>query len=425
MSDLQLALLALGALIIIVVVLFNWWQERRLRSEASGRFAEPEHDPLMENFDNKSNAVAKNEEVPASFSAPRSELHEPEFTYTEPEITEDSFDTILTKHTNNSEQYTESKDNIYYESSELEDEIHPQPESMEAFEPQQEPATTLHSASPEQVTLPPDIHQQIDLVAMLYLPSPASGMALRELLLSMAVDKPVYLYGLGAEHTWHLLTREEESAQFSRAVCSLQLADRSGPVTRESLNRFQHAVDTIGLKLGAHIEWQGGTDPLIYANELDRFCIEVDKMVGFHLIQSSGGPFTGTKLKGLAEASGLVLREDGAFHYESDGGHRLFALTNQDNLPFSAETLRADAFRGVNFQLDIPRVKNSPEVFNHMVLIARQMESSLGAALVDDNQRVLSDTMIEKIRQQLKVIHAKMITRGIIPGSNAALRLFS
>lgn len=196
-------------------------------------------------------------------------------------------------------------------------------------------------------------------------------------------------------------------------------------MTREVLNRFQHAVDAIGLKLGAHVEWQGGADPLIYANELDQFCIDVDKMVGFHLVQAAGGPFTGTKLRGLAEASGLVLREDGAFHHESDGGNRLFTLVNQDGAPFTPETLRTDVFRGVNFQLDIPRVKNSPEVFNHMVLVARQMESSLGAALVDDNQRILSDAMIEKIRQQLKVIHARMVTRGIVPGSSAALRLFS
>jgi FtsZ-interacting cell division protein ZipA len=79
----------------------------------------------------------------------------------------------------------------------------------------------------------------------------------------------------------------------------------------------------------------------------------------------------------------------------------------------------------VTFQLDIPRVKNCPEVFNQMVLTARQMESSLGATLVDDNQRPIGETQIEKIRQQLKVIHAKMVARGIVPGSPSALRLFS
>ena len=48
MSDLQLALLVLGALIIIAVVIYNWWQERNLRAEAETRFQAPSHDSLME-----------------------------------------------------------------------------------------------------------------------------------------------------------------------------------------------------------------------------------------------------------------------------------------------------------------------------------------------------------------------------------------
>ena len=148
-------------------------------------------------------------------------------------------------------------------------------------------------------------------------------------------------------------------------------------------------------------------------------------MVGFHLVQGVSGPFTGTKFRGLAEASGLVLGEDGAFHAMTDNGQKLYSLVNQDQNPFTPEMLRTVVIRGLTFQLDIPRVKNCAEVFNQMVLVARQMESSLSARLVDDNQKSLDEIQIEKIRQQLKVIQAKMLARGIIPGSPYALRLFS
>jgi FtsZ-interacting cell division protein ZipA len=166
---------------------------------------------------------------------------------------------------------------------------------------------------------------------------------------------------------------------------------------------------------------------------LDRFCVEVDKMVGFHLVHGDSGPFTGTKFRGLAEASGLILKEDGGFHYESksepgsesDGAQRLFSVVNQDNNPFNTEMLRTSVIHGISFQLDIPRVKNCTEVFNQMVLIARQMENSLNANLMDDKERPLDEAQIEKIRQQLKVIHAKMVARGVVPGSDSALRLFS
>jgi hypothetical protein len=44
---------------------------------------------------------------------------------------------------------------------------------------------------------------------------------------------------------------------------------------------------------------------------------------------------------------------------------------------------------------------------------------------VDDNNKLLGEIQIEKIRQQLKVIHATMLVRGIIPGSESAHRLFA
>jgi FtsZ-interacting cell division protein ZipA len=100
-------------------------------------------------------------------------------------------------------------------------------------------------------------------------------------------------------------------------------------------------------------------------------------------------------------------------------------LVNQDKTPFTIEMLRTGVIRAVTFQLDIPRVKHCTEVFNQMVLMAKQMEASLNGKLVDDNQRPLGDMQIEKIRQQLKVIHATMVARGIMPGSASALRLFS
>jgi hypothetical protein len=60
-----------------------------------------------------------------------------------------------------------------------------------------------------------------------------------------------------------------------------------------------------------------------------------------------------------------------------------------------------------------------------MVQVAKQMETGLNAVLVDANNKALGDMQIEKIRQQLKVIHATMLVRGIVPGSESALRLFS
>lgn len=47
MSDLQIGLISLGVVIIVLVLLFNWWQDRRVRQQMQAQFPEDENDPLM------------------------------------------------------------------------------------------------------------------------------------------------------------------------------------------------------------------------------------------------------------------------------------------------------------------------------------------------------------------------------------------
>lgn len=465
MSDLQLALLVLGAIIIFAVVAFNWWQERKLRDEAGEAFDTPRRDALMDDdFHFDESAVLKSETVDTEITETYIEddfaenrrvaedtfqeiehhdtshlvqqteseyEHREEFNSVWEELEEEMADPVTETATDTTKSY---EDHTWQSDTSVEDEFEQASAaelSEEAGFDQQQTApveTPTAAAKPvvDSITLSADIDPRVDLIAVLYLPQAVTGDKLREFLIAATdIDKPKYLHGLDTDGVWRLMTREQEAVSFTKATCALQMADRSGFVSRNCLNRFQHEVDRIGLKLNAQVEWQIKGDPWQAASELDQFCVDVDKMVGFHLVQGSNGPFTGTKFRGLAEANGLTLGADGGFHSENEHGQRMFSVLNRENHPFSAEMLRTSVIHGVTFQLDIPRVKNCPEVFNQMVLTARQMESSLGATLVDDNQRAIGETQIEKIRQQLKVIHAKMVARGIVPGSASALRLFS
>ncbi len=47
MSDLQVGLISLGIVLILVVLLFNWWQDRRIRQKMQEHFPEAQEDPLM------------------------------------------------------------------------------------------------------------------------------------------------------------------------------------------------------------------------------------------------------------------------------------------------------------------------------------------------------------------------------------------
>lgn len=47
MSDLQMGLVSLGVVLILVVVCFNWWQDRRVRQRMQEHFPEADQDPLL------------------------------------------------------------------------------------------------------------------------------------------------------------------------------------------------------------------------------------------------------------------------------------------------------------------------------------------------------------------------------------------
>lgn len=47
MSDLQIGLVLVGVALIVVVLLFNWWQDRRVRRQMKTHFPQVENDPLM------------------------------------------------------------------------------------------------------------------------------------------------------------------------------------------------------------------------------------------------------------------------------------------------------------------------------------------------------------------------------------------
>jgi FtsZ-interacting cell division protein ZipA len=274
--------------------------------------------------------------------------------------------------------------------------------------------------------LPTQIIDEIDFAGLLVFKEPTSGNVLSELNSELsALGKPIQAFGAIADNTWSSFLKDHAEGSYVKVAYAIQLADRSGPTSKIILHRFQSAIEAHAKKIGAQVEWHGQADASAYAVDLDGFCVQVDQLIRFHLIQGASGPFTGTKFRGLAESSGLTLGENGAFHYKNDHGQILFSIINADNNLFNAEMLRNIGLRSVNFELDIPRVTNSTEAFNLMMMAAKKMEASLFAQLVDDNQRALTDVHLEKIRQQLRGINSQMVSRGIVPGSPCALRLFS
>lgn len=454
MSDLQIVLIVMGGLIIAGVLLFNWWQERKFHQQIDKNFS-----AFQQEIPDITNEIAS--DSTDSFSAEAiPKLDDEEFTIEPQHIADDDIEPSIAKFQSALETEEDTLPGTLTEQ---------EPETFDALN--EVPAPAKHAqidpmienvfddsaieadiASTEYKNnnadsesaagrLPSILHNQVDWAALLYLQGAAS---VKDVLASVKdefshYDKPTFVHVM-TDQGWLLLAEIADKAEYgqlpiSKICFSIQLADRAGPISRSVINRFQLAVETLGLDMNAHVEWQNVGDALNEANALDQFCIEVDKTMGFHLLHGENGAFTGTKLRGLAEAQGMALCADGAFKFYDESTQNAgtdknvaqpsFVMFNRDHHPFNVEMLRNSVVKSITFQLDIPHVSNSIEAFNAMLLVAKQMETGLNAQLVDDNNRPLTDVQIEKIRHQLKIIQATMLTRGIAPGSDCAHRLFS
>ena len=483
MSDLQIVLIIIGGLIIVAVLVFNWWQERRFHQQVENNFSNIKSDALLDepsldstqfydaevdqNHDAFSISHDLIRETPVDKEEPAIEIpdyvDEPEL-QPEPEAASPEPETFHAHDISETESvkapFTDDvavmPDNSLAETKPVnhdgikaifQDAFSKNlntGNSPEAYVNKVQ--SSADEALPEEIpvqSLPAKLHAQVDLIAVLHLVDASTVAQIFSVLKSDfdGFDKPLFLHVQTPDLRWLLLSDVSSKPDFanqkiSKIACSLQLADRAGPVSRNVVNRFQLAVESLGLDVNAHVEWQSTGDAVADAAALDAFCIDVDKTMGFHLLHGENGAFTGTKLRGLAEAQGLELAADGSFKYYDETAKKQvssasvtalpsFVMFNRDQYPFSPDMLRQSVVKGITFQLDIPHVSHCTEAYNHMVQVAKQMETGLHAQLVDDNNRPLGDVQIDKIRHQLKIIQATMLTRGITPGSDVAHRLFS
>jgi FtsZ-interacting cell division protein ZipA len=212
---------------------------------------------------------------------------------------------------------------------------------------------------------------------------------------------------------------------YQQVVVTMQLADRNGAVQEDQLTALCDLLQTTAQTHGLHVACDNVVEALERAQAIDRFCVDVDVLIGLNVVARGEGAVNLTRIVREAESSGMVLGVDGVFQLLDSRGEPLYALCNHDAEPFSAMVIDGQTSQGVTLQFDVPRVPDGLKVFDGMVAFGRKLANEVGGILVDDNLRPLTDTGIEKIRTQLMHIYERMEARGVPSGSRRSLRLFS
>ncbi|WP_227814380.1 cell division protein ZipA [Nitrogeniibacter aestuarii] len=368
-SELQMGLIGAGAIAVVGVLAYNKWQERKAQKHAEKTFRSDHRDVLLE---------------PGTSERPG----------------ESAYDDI------SEAPPTQLPDDIPTEIA---------------------PSAVAEEAGRKAPPLPPEVDERVDCVIRLESIEPILAGQLwqtqREHL--EGLSKPVAWFALDESvNQWRPIS--PHSGERYHWFCSaMQLVDRRGPINDADFSRFVDGVGrTADQFMAIPTAAPARAESVERAGQLDQFCASVDVQIGVNLV-SGAEPFLGTKLRGLVEAQGLALRADGLFHAEDDNGNSLFVLGNLEPTLFSPESLRDMQTQGLTMIVDVPRVANGAQVFDRMMLVAKQLASALGAHVVDDNRQPFGPEAAALIRQQIKHFQGQMQECGMPAGSPLALRLFT
>ncbi len=215
------------------------------------------------------------------------------------------------------------------------------------------------------------------------------------------------------------------TGQYLRLRLALQLANRGGPLSAVQLATFNDGLNMLATRFSASVQLPDVDKVLADAHSLDAFCVDVDVAIGINVVTAEDEGFAGARVRALVESEGFKLEHDGVFHLEDAHDNTLLTLSNQEATPFLPESISGMNTRGVTLLLDVPRVGDAEGALQRMFELGRSLSVTLKGRLVDDNRATLTAASMDKISQQLKDIHAAMNARGIVPGSPRALRLFS
>ena len=404
MTELQMGLIGLGATAVVGVFGYNKWQEYRQRKLAEAVLKPHHQDILVDDAPKKATPAMR---------------AEPEFRAEEPVSASERREPVLADALPAGEA--------------------DEPRGPDAFFAEEPSAAAPALAVPPEPEPEMDIPElpaglvpgslldpRLEFIAAMELVDPVPGAQIvhAQHAVLQHLTKPVHWVAFNERtREWERIPPDSE-VPVRRLRVGLQLVDRTGPVSEADLVTFTGAMRDLADQLLAVADMPA-SQLLDQAAEIDRFCAAVDLEIGVNLV-SRGAPFSGTKIRALAEAAGMVLGDDGAFVRYDDDGRTQFTLQNFETTRFSGESIRNLTTHGVTFVLDVPRVGHGERVFQQMVETARRFAETLQGTLVDDNRQPLNDVQLDHIRREfIGKPQATMASYGIPAGSAQALRLFS
>ena len=362
MTDLQLSLIGASAVFIVLIFIYNKWQEYRARKSVDQVFSNKHDDVLMQ---------------PGEKLDDHAQRQEPQFGG----LNDDNdFDASSSE----SHFDSEFRNKAQVNNKVLEKEL--------------------------------SVDELIDCVIPLEFETPQRGEKLLEEIadLRFVGKKAVHVIGINQHGE-----RDEISYgnSYTSIFAGVQMVNRSGPLNELEYSEFVGKLRLIADRLNADSDIPDMNKVMETARELHQFVAEHDAQLSVNVL-ANGAPWDITSLLAALEKQGFDIRPDGRLSMSDGDTGSLFTLSTNVSV---SETVTSK----LTLLLDVPCVSPNLDAFGAMSSCARMLASRLGGTVVDDSHQAISKDAVSEIAAQVADFYAAMEEAQIPAGSRRAQRLFS
>ncbi len=425
MNDSVWIVLALGAAVILAVLVYNMYQENQYRKQVREQFGHANKDALL---DSEIHSVRDGQS--AATTAPPATAPKPVRETNLADLTPPTAAEVM------------PKEIAVKEINEVAETLAAEP-ATEAAEPVLQPeATPLANAfqfikrhKPQPAPVAADKKPLLDVQDMAQQPLPWFD-ARFDYLAYIGLHEPQELHALprlSSRHRFRMVgcTMDNRfqvaepipSVYYQGFVVGLQAISRSGLAGQDELAQFGEQVSRFAEGMNGTLLLTDVDAFLALARPLDELCARVDQTIAIHLVSRNN--ISGTELRAAVESQGFELSHDGAFYFPNERGEPLFSIVTLDNTPFTATLLSTQTYRGFSMLFDVVHVPNGEKHFNQFMDLAVKLSSKLGLDLVNDKLEELSTQWLKEVRRYVVERQGEMKQVDIEPGSELAQRLFS
>lgn len=404
MTDLQISLIAIGAIIIVAIVVYNKWQENRTKKMLERAFSSLYDDVLMSS-DNKTS------------SQPDNLQHATDSMNADPD-----FDIAPTASVGN-----KAKVNAYLDQEEVAVADHHGEPVMAATggdtDFADEPGFSADLAEPvvapapvkrKIVALPVD--EIIDARIPIALDTPVYGdkvIPVTQSLRSVG-NKPVNFIGCTEANEWEPI---QYGVMYHALIAGVQLANRASALNEIEYSELVTKLRSLADSIGGEPDIPDMREVMKEAQRMFQFIADHDAQLGINVKAKSGQWDVKTLVAALTR-QGFERYTDGYLMMHDSDGESLFSLSL--NAVPTAETTNC-----LTFLLDVPRIGAARSAYPAMVACAKSIATRLNGVIVDDSNQPLTDDILNDIGEQVIAFYGAMEDAGILAGSKRAQRLFS